>query len=249
LRNAVVASVGQHQVKPPNVSVAFRDIPSARDACDLPIKWSIPKQSEAFAWMRLACVDFHSLACKHDRNAGFSGILGHVIVCIPTVVMSWCQRMTAKAQCNACRTDILVLTASRNQGMCVPCFRVAQEKKQRPLRILKGIVTFPRDMFRSARRRLTDWWERKHWPQTVEETVKRLQARADGSWLNQYKSRDEFVTESHFFLGMYIRNKFGSWQGNQALLDDCGVDDDFVQADAASAVILESYWDAEHRHS
>ena len=51
-------------------------------------------------------------------------------------------------------------------------------------------------------------------------------------------SEEAFVTDLHFSLGAYIRNNFGLWGGNRALLDDCGVDD----ADDASGVILRALY-------
>ncbi|MCF7853783.1 MAG: hypothetical protein K9N51_03215 [Candidatus Pacebacteria bacterium] len=48
---------------------------------------------------------------------------------------------------------------------------------------------------------------------------------------------DDAALESlHVSLGPYIRNRFGLWQGNKALLDDCGTD----HADDAYVVILDA---------
>ena len=46
----------------------------------------------------------------------------------------------------------------------------------------------------------------------------------------------EDVIWQHFNLGMYVRNKFGLWGKNPALLKDCG--HEFMDADGASAVIV-----------
>jgi hypothetical protein len=104
------------------------------------------------------------------------------------------------------------------------------------------VLTFPRTLFWIAKWRIKDWWGKKHWPRTVEEAVGRLQAEVDRNRLNEFKSRAEFVGRAYWVLGMYVRNEFGLWRGNRALLADCGVKD----ADAASSMILARYWDAVH---
>lgn len=54
------------------------------------------------------------------------------------------------------------------------------------------------------------------------------------------KMKKDDLIQLHFGLGMYIRNNFGLWQGNQDLLNDCGN----VHEDDASGVIIEALWRA-----
>jgi hypothetical protein len=52
----------------------------------------------------------------------------------------------------------------------------------------------------------------------------------------------------HHSLGMYIRNQFGLWRGNEPLLADCasclghGIDGRYIHPDRASGVILAALW-------
>jgi len=53
------------------------------------------------------------------------------------------------------------------------------------------------------------------------------------------------LTSLHMTLGTYIRNRFGLWTGNKALLDSCrsysGLDD--IHTDDASSIIIRALWD------
>jgi len=80
----------------------------------------------------------------------------------------------------------------------------------------------------------------KH-PQSVAEAVSALLAQIkpeDKEQIRRMEQKD--LTDLHFSLGMYIRNNFGLWQGNRALLADCGN----VHEDDASGVIIQALWRA-----
>lgn len=54
------------------------------------------------------------------------------------------------------------------------------------------------------------------------------------------KSRDDLIIYHHGW-GTGIRNEFGLWRGNTALLDDCGGSD--IHPDACSMIIIEAVWE------
>jgi len=77
-------------------------------------------------------------------------------------------------------------------------------------------------------------------PTTVSEAVDRLVM-----VLNQEEkagiaatSLDDLVSDYHFSLGQQIRNAFGLWGENPALMASCGT----LVADDASSVILTALW-------
>ena len=89
------------------------------------------------------------------------------------------------------------------------------------------------------------------WPQTVEAAVDGLLSRLpdDGIGAIGAMDRGELIS-LHFTLGLWVRDAFGLWQGNQALLDSCAdhVTSHEVHAlwtghpDDASSIILEALW-------
>jgi hypothetical protein len=80
-------------------------------------------------------------------------------------------------------------------------------------------------------------------PRTVAKAVEWLEQELPADTLDFIRgtpSKDE-LAGLHFSLGMYIRNEFGLWSRNSALLTDCGfAADNGLAADGASAVILEA---------
>jgi hypothetical protein len=63
--------------------------------------------------------------------------------------------------------------------------------------------------------------ERAKWPKTVDEAVERLLTdipRTDQQEVQ--KKSEEQLAEYHFGLGIYIRNSYGLWRGNEALLPE-----------------------------
>lgn len=62
--------------------------------------------------------------------------------------------------------------------------------------------------------------EHPAWPSTADDAVERLVAMLSGQ--NKQAIRDaESIFLFHFSLGMWIRNFFGLWGGNQALMNSC----------------------------
>jgi hypothetical protein len=83
-------------------------------------------------------------------------------------------------------------------------------------------------------------------PQTVEEAVERLH---NNICLNDeirlaVTLAEEDLTDFHFSLGHHIRNEFGLWSGNGALLESCRIlsGDGNLQVDDASIVIIKALW-------
>jgi len=55
-------------------------------------------------------------------------------------------------------------------------------------------------------------------------------------------SREDGLIRYHFGLGMWIRNNFGLWAGNESLYKDMGVKPK-THPDSASGVLLRAYWE------
>ncbi len=88
-----------------------------------------------------------------------------------------------------------------------------------------------------------------HHPKTVSEAVSLLLAGLsdqDKASLRTIKNEDDLVM-LHFSLGQAIRNDFGLWAGNQALLTSCGSAD--MHPDDASMVIIRAAWKLLRRES
>jgi hypothetical protein len=92
---------------------------------------------------------------------------------------------------------------------------------------------------------------RASWPRSVEEAVERLLAEVAPASLDAVRAmdRDDLVS-LHFTLGLGVRNAFGLWRGNRALLDSCAAyaaSHDLRSfwtghPDDASSIILEALW-------
>jgi hypothetical protein len=52
------------------------------------------------------------------------------------------------------------------------------------------------------------------------------------------KSEFELIGRYHFTLGLYIRNNFGFYRGNEQLKVSCGMND----PDTCSGIIIEELW-------
>jgi len=84
---------------------------------------------------------------------------------------------------------------------------------------------------------------RKKWPRTVEEAVNRLiqeMSEEDRETLKNTPEKDLIMY--HFSLGMWVRNEFGLWQGNEELLKSCATKEPFIHPDDASSIIIEELW-------
>jgi hypothetical protein len=77
------------------------------------------------------------------------------------------------------------------------------------------------------------------WPRSVDEAVLELLTVLDGPSMTTLlgTERDDLIMY-HFGWGTGIRNEYGLWAGNQALMDDCGV----AHPDDCSMVIIEATW-------
>jgi hypothetical protein len=86
----------------------------------------------------------------------------------------------------------------------------------------------------------------ENWPVTVEETVRDILPRV--SRLEKLRimfMKKEDTTSLHFELGLWIRNRYGLWRGNEKLiLSACGFR---CHPDEASAKIIEALWQALHK--
>jgi len=95
-----------------------------------------------------------------------------------------------------------------------------------------------RSPFDGERRRLLG---REGWPTTVEEAVERLIGEMTGDERDLLRGMpsDEYLSEFQMGLGLGIRNEFGLWRGNGALLKECEVAlGDPLGAEKASLFIL-----------
>ena len=83
------------------------------------------------------------------------------------------------------------------------------------------------------------------YPQSVQEAVDRLHANISlNDEILLAAMTEEDLTAFHFSLGHHIRNEFGLWSGNDALLESCriiaGKQD--LHVDDASLVIIKALW-------
>jgi hypothetical protein len=79
----------------------------------------------------------------------------------------------------------------------------------------------------------------RQWPQTIDEAVGvLLVAITEESKIGIMRMPEVDLASLHFGLGTWIRNEFGLWQGNQALLEATGKGD----PDDAALVIIEALW-------
>lgn len=92
--------------------------------------------------------------------------------------------------------------------------------------------------------------EHNDWPQIVDEAVDRLVHELSDRDKETVRStpKDELI-KFHFGWGMGIRNGFGLWGGNEALLKSCaearygpGADATLMHPDDASGVVIEAVW-------
>lgn len=86
----------------------------------------------------------------------------------------------------------------------------------------------------------------ENWPVSVEETVRDILPRM--SRLEKFRimfMKKEDTIALHFELGLWIRNHYGLWRGNEKLiLSACG---SRCHPDEASAKIVDAVWQALHK--
>ncbi len=76
-------------------------------------------------------------------------------------------------------------------------------------------------------------------PSTVEDAVDCLMAIMPDAEQRTFAGMpDHLLIENHLGLGLWIRNNFGLWSGNESLLVDTGA----LDVDGASAVIVRAFW-------
>lgn len=84
---------------------------------------------------------------------------------------------------------------------------------------------------------------RDDWPTSLDEAVERLLAALSENEKQLLRSiSKEEVIRFHHSWGAGIRNDFGLWSGNRALLRSCGE----TFPDQASLVIMEAVWQRVH---
>ncbi|HEX6543385.1 MAG TPA: DUF6794 domain-containing protein [Ktedonobacterales bacterium] len=88
--------------------------------------------------------------------------------------------------------------------------------------------------------------DHKDWPQTVDEAVERLlQGMSEAEKQTVRSTPKDKLILFHRGWGMGIRNAFGMWQGNRALLASCAAWRGYGSIafpDDASMVIIEEVW-------
>lgn len=80
-------------------------------------------------------------------------------------------------------------------------------------------------------------------PQTVDQAVDLLltELNDEDKAAIRAMSKSDLI-DLHFSLGMHIRNAFGLWQGNEALLRSCRGAGGYIHPDDAGMVIIEALW-------
>ncbi len=81
-------------------------------------------------------------------------------------------------------------------------------------------------------------------PKTIDEAVdKLLELIPKKDKLHLKDTPENKLRSYHFFLGMFIRNQFGLWKGNNELLRSCADKDRYsMDPDNAAMVIIKALW-------
>ncbi len=82
------------------------------------------------------------------------------------------------------------------------------------------------------------------WPKNIEEAVnKLLELMPEEDQLDLKDTPENKLRSYHFFLGMFIRNQFGLWKGNNELLRSCADKDRYsMDPNNAAMVIIKALW-------
>jgi hypothetical protein len=86
------------------------------------------------------------------------------------------------------------------------------------------------------------------WPVTCDDAAARAIEKMGPEGVQRLRSlaKDQLI-ELHFGLGLNIRNSFGLWDGNQALLDSCArATGSTPEPDSASMTIITRAWEIVH---
>jgi len=95
--------------------------------------------------------------------------------------------------------------------------------------------------------RATDSSAQEGWPATCQEAIDRLVRELDEPSKERVRrTRREDLIRFHRGWGTGIRNDYGMWRGNKALVDSCIARRPGTQRhpDGASMIIIEGVWDA-----
>ena len=89
---------------------------------------------------------------------------------------------------------------------------------------------------------------KKQYPKSKEEAFSILDTLLSTQDKDQIKnSRKDNLINYHFSLGMYIRNHFGLWAGNEMLSESFEIDEN-THPDDISGIILDQYWEYLNRN-
>jgi len=102
-----------------------------------------------------------------------------------------------------------------------------------------------------------DFLKEEEWPKTVKEAIEKLKEMLSEKDLEAIRNmKENELIQLHFSLGLFIRNQFGLWQGNNSLIRDAlrvsgeEVDEGeimIVIPDRISGIIIEEFWKDLHR--
>lgn len=89
----------------------------------------------------------------------------------------------------------------------------------------------------------------KDYPRTVSDAVQQLiSALSEQNKADIKNTPEDELIDHHLGLGLWIRNNFGLWSHNQALLDSCKLvaghhQSQSMEPDEASRIIVEALWE------
>ena len=90
-----------------------------------------------------------------------------------------------------------------------------------------------------------------HWPKTIKNATERIIAQMSEEDKRTFRgTKREELAKFNFGLGVYIRNKFGMFDGNDALIKACALTQQGEEynifysddPDGATGVIIEAVW-------
>jgi uncharacterized protein DUF6794 len=94
---------------------------------------------------------------------------------------------------------------------------------------------------------LSTWRDSTAWPRTVNAAVDTLLAGLSSDERKKFTAiPEDSLWATHFSLGLDIRNQFGLWRGNVALLESCGQRPPYVP-DNCSGLIIRRAWEKLHQ--
>jgi hypothetical protein len=85
----------------------------------------------------------------------------------------------------------------------------------------------------------------QNWPETIQEAVNRLQDElADEEIARIRQMAESELIGLHFGMGLWIRNNFGLWGGNERLRESCraAAGTNHLHVDTMSTLIIHALW-------